>query len=101
MTTDLTGHVIVVGLGFGDEGKGAVVDALCHDRPTTAVIRFNGGAQAAHNVVADGRHHTFSQYGSGTLAGVPTHLSHHVLVEPIALATETRELEALGVPDPL
>ncbi|MEU7527127.1 adenylosuccinate synthetase [Saccharothrix sp. NPDC042600] len=97
----MTPHVIVVGLGFGDEGKGAVVDALCARGPATTVVRFNGGAQAAHNVVADGRHHTFSQYGSGTLAGVPTHLSRHVLVEPIALATETRELAALGVPDPL
>ncbi|WP_434439015.1 adenylosuccinate synthetase [Lentzea sp. E54] len=94
-------HVIVVGLGFGDEGKGAVVDALCADGPVSVVVRFNGGAQAAHNVVVDGRHHTFSQFGSGTLAGVPTWLSRYVLVEPIALATESRELEALGVADPL
>ncbi|MFD4640961.1 adenylosuccinate synthetase [Lentzea sp. NPDC058436] len=94
-------HVIVVGLGFGDEGKGAVVDALCADRPVSAVVRFNGGAQAAHNVVTDGRHHTFSQFGSGTLAGVPTWLSRYVLVEPIALATESRELEEIGVADPL
>ncbi|SFR11122.1 adenylosuccinate synthase [Lentzea waywayandensis] len=94
-------HVIVVGLGFGDEGKGATVDALCADGSVSAVVRFNGGAQAAHNVIADGRHHTFSQFGSGTLAGVPTWLSRHVLVEPIALATESRELEAVGVTDPL
>src|SRR5687768_12378377 len=94
-------HVIVIGLGFGDEGKGAVVDALCGDGSVSTVVRFNGGAQAAHNVIAGGRHHTFSQFGSGTLAGVPTWLSRHVLVEPIALATESRELEAIGVPDPL
>lgn len=94
-------HVIVVGLGFGDEGKGAVVDALCANGPVSAVVRFNGGAQAAHNVVVGGRHHTFSQFGSGTLAGVPTWLSRYVLVEPIALAAESRELEAIGVADPL
>ncbi|MFJ6677471.1 adenylosuccinate synthetase [Actinosynnema sp. NPDC091369] len=97
----MDGHIIVVGLGFGDEGKGAVVDALCHDGPVTSVVRFNGGAQAAHNVVVGDRHHTFSQFGSGTLAGVPTHLSRHVLVEPIALAGESRELAQLGVTDPL
>ncbi|XVS67981.1 adenylosuccinate synthetase [Actinosynnema sp. CA-299493] len=97
----MDGHVVVVGLGFGDEGKGAVVDALCHHTPVTAVVRFNGGAQAAHNVVVGNRHHTFSQFGSGTLAGVPTHLSRHVLVEPIALAGEARELARLGVTDPL
>jgi adenylosuccinate synthase len=99
-------HIIVVGLGFGDEGKGAVVDALCHDGTAqggavTSVVRFNGGAQAAHNVVVGDRHHTFSQFGSGTLADVPTHLSRHVLVEPIALAGESEELAALGVADPL
>ncbi len=97
----MDGHIIVVGLGFGDEGKGAVVDALCHDSAVTSVVRFNGGAQAAHNVVVGDRHHTFSQFGSGTLAGVPTHLSRHVLVEPIALAGESRELAELGVADPL
>ncbi len=94
-------NVIVVDLGFGDAGKGATVDWLCATRPVAAVVRFNGGAQAAHNVVAEGRHHTFSQFGSGTFSGVPTVLSEHVLVEPIALASEARALEALGIDDPL
>lgn len=94
-------HVIVVGLGFGDEGKGAVVDALCQDGSVASVVRFNGGAQAAHNVVVGDRHHTFSQFGSGTLSGTPTLLSRYALVEPIALATECRQLAALGVADPL
>ncbi|MFQ6331144.1 adenylosuccinate synthetase [Nocardia sp. CWNU-33] len=98
------GHIIVVDLGFGDAGKGATVDWLCSpeaDLGVAAVVRFNGGAQAAHNVVAEGRHHTFAQFGSGTFAGVPTLLSRYMLVEPIALAGEARRLAALGVPDPL
>ena len=93
--------VIVVGLGFGDEAKGATVDFLCSAGNVAGVVRFNGGAQAAHNVVVDGRHHTFRQFGSGTLAGVPTLLSRFALVEPIGLAGEAEELAALGVPDPL
>lgn len=94
-------HVIVVDLGYGDAGKGTVVDWLCATRPVQAVVRFNGGAQAAHNVVLpDGRHHTFAQFGSGTLRGVPTHLSRHVLVDPLALSAEAEHLAALGVPDP-
>ena len=44
-------HYIVVDLGFGDAGKGTVVDWLCASRPVHAVVRFNGGAQAAHTVV--------------------------------------------------
>ncbi|MGW1738013.1 adenylosuccinate synthetase [Nocardia sp. NPDC001965] len=96
--------MIVVDLGFGDAGKGATVDWLCSpeaDLNVAAVVRFNGGAQAAHNVVADGRHHTFAQFGSGTFAGVPTLLSEHVLVEPLALAAEAERLTRLGVADPL
>ncbi|MFE3052150.1 adenylosuccinate synthetase [Nocardia sp. NPDC059239] len=97
-------HLIVVDLGFGDAGKGATVDWLCSSQAgldVAAVVRFNGGAQAAHNVIADGRHHTFHQFGSGTLSRVPTLLSRHMLVEPLALAAEARELAALGVADPL
>lgn len=94
-------HTIVVDLGFGDAGKGAVVNHLCRTTRPTAVVRFNGGAQAAHNVVtADGRHHTFAQFGSGTLHGVPTHLSRFMLVDPLALAAEADHLRAVGVPDP-
>ncbi|WP_373937700.1 adenylosuccinate synthetase [Rhodococcus qingshengii] len=95
--------IVVVDLGFGDAGKGATVDWLCSDQAdlgVAAVVRFNGGAQAAHNVTVGERHHTFSQFGSGTLSGVPTFLSRFVLVEPIALAREARALEALGVRNP-
>ena len=97
-------HAIVVDLGFGDAGKGVTVDLLCARRRYGAVVRANGGAQAAHNVVApDGRHHTFAQFGSGTLAPggpVPTHLSRFAVVDPFALAAEARHLSELGVPDP-
>ena len=61
--------VIVVGLGFGDEAKGATIDFLCSAGNVAGVVRFNGGAQAAHNVVVDGRHHTFRQFGSAPWLG--------------------------------
>ncbi|MFJ8746080.1 adenylosuccinate synthetase [Embleya sp. NPDC127516] len=100
-------HVAVVDLGFGDAGKGTTVDRLCarareEGRPVHAVVRFNGGAQAAHNVVTDdGRHHTFAQFGSGTFTpGTRTHLSRFMLVDPLALAAEAEHLRGLGVPDP-
>lgn len=90
----------VVGLGFGDESKGATVDHLCRTRDVGLVVRFNGGGQAGHNVVTDGRHHTFSQWGSGTLAGVPTFLSRFMVVDPLALVPEAEHLESIGVEDP-
>ncbi|WP_306208311.1 adenylosuccinate synthetase [Actinoplanes sp. RD1] len=88
-------HIAVVDLGYGDAGKGTVVDTLCAAGDVRAVLRFNGGAQAAHNVVAGGRHHTFAQFGSGTFHGVPTHLTRFVVVDPLALAAEAA---ALGNP---
>lgn len=90
-------HVIVVDLGFGDAGKGTIVDWLCRTAERSAVVRFNGGAQAAHNVVTDdGRHHTFAQFGAGSFVpGVPTHLAHTVLVDPFALAGEAEHLESV------
>jgi adenylosuccinate synthase len=92
----VTEHLAVVDLGYGDAGKGTVVDTLCAAGGIRAVLRFNGGAQAAHNVItADGRHHTFAQFGSGTLRGVPTHLTGFVVVDPLALAGEAA---ALGNP---
>lgn len=96
-------HVAVVDLGYGDAGKGTVVDWLCATRPVHTVVRFNGGAQAAHNVVLrDGRHHTFAQFGAGTFhPGVRTHLSRHVVVDPLALAAEADHLATVGVTDAL
>lgn len=95
-------HSIVVGLAYGDEGKGTIVEHQVRTRDAKLVVRFNGGAQAGHNVVlADGRHHTFAQFGCGTFAGAATLLSRHVLVNPSTLLAEARDLAGKGVPDPL
>src|SRR6059058_3818313 len=93
--------IVTVGLGFGDEGKGAAVDFLCRRHCADLVVRYSGGSQAGHNVqLPDGRHHTFSQFGAGTLAGVPTYLGPRVILHPTALAREAGHLVGLGVADP-
>lgn len=96
-------NTIVVGLGFGDESKGAVVDAIVRRNEATCVVRYNGGAQAAHNVVTeDGRHHTFAQFGSGTFVPeVQTFLSKHMIVNPLAMLEENKALKKIGVKDAL
>lgn len=87
--------VIVADLGFGDSGKGTMTDYLVRQLDARLVVRFNGGAQAGHTVVApDGRKHTFSQFGAGSLVpGVHTHLSRFMVVHPGGLL---REAEVLG-----
>lgn len=92
---------IVAGLGFGDEGKGSVVDGLVDRLHVPLVVRYNGGAQAAHHVVLrDGRSHCFSQFGAGTLRGAKTFLSRFVVVEPFGMVREAAHLQDLGVPNP-
>jgi adenylosuccinate synthase len=92
---------IILGLGYGDEGKGALVDALTRRTGIRVNVRFNGGPQAAHHVVApDGRQHCFSQFGAGTLtSGVETFLSHYCFIDPLALNLEQQALARIGVRD--
>lgn len=94
---------IVVDLGFGDAGKGTVTDFLVRNRGARLVVRFNGGPQAGHTVVApDARVHTFAQLGAGSFCpGVRTHLAAPVAVHPGGLLEEVRRLEGLGVTDAL
>lgn len=86
----------VVGLNYGDEGKGLVTDYLasrCTGR--TAVVRFNGGAQAGHTVVLpDGTRNVFHSVGSGTFAGADTILSSFFVVNPVLMVRELEELRA-------
>jgi adenylosuccinate synthase len=87
----------VIGANYGDEGKGATTDRLVEDGDTL-VVRFNGGAQAGHTVVADdGRRHVFHHVGSGAFKGAPTFLSRHFVSNPMLLAQELAELAAKGV----
>lgn len=94
--------VCVVDIAYGDAGKGAVVDRICAQGDVGVVVRWNGGCQAQHNVLQDdGRHHTFSQFGSGSFHGVPTYLATPVMVEPLSMLTEATALaQQLGY-DPM
>ena len=85
----------VIGLGFGDEGKGLVIDWLCSQSPNL-VVRFNGGHQAGHTVVDGNYRHVFSNFGSGTLKKVPTYWSKFCTVEPRGLLKEFALLKDNG-----
>ena len=83
---------IIIGSGFGDEGKGHTTDFLCNKR-NTLNIRFNGGAQASHTVVTpNGKRHAFRHFGSGTFVGAETYLSKHFIVNPFSFLVEHKEL---------
>jgi adenylosuccinate synthase len=90
---------VVIGANYGDEGTGLVTDAYAAAAgPDALVVRFNGGAQAGHTVVApDGRRHVFSHVGGGTLAGAASFLSRFFVANPILFNRERAALAGLGV----
>lgn len=91
---------IIIGLGYGDEGKGLTTDYLCSLNPEESklVVRFSGGHQAGHTVqLEDGTRHVFSNFGSGTLRGVPTYWHRECTFDPVGVKNELVTLMKLGV----
>ena len=85
---------IILGTGFGDEGKGQAVHSLSH--PKALVIRFSGGHQCGHTVTTKtGLRHIFAQFGAGTFQGSATYISQYCTVFPIAFMNEYLKLQSL------
>ena len=88
---------IVVGLGYGDEGKGITTDYLCSKSDNPIVVRFSGGPQAAHTVMLDDKKHIFSNFGAGSLRGAPTYFGEHTCFYPATIMREMKKLKAIGI----
>ncbi|MFA7592942.1 MAG: adenylosuccinate synthase [Thiohalobacteraceae bacterium] len=90
-------NVVVIGTQWGDEGKGKVVDLLTER--ATAVVRFQGGHNAGHTLVIDGRKTVLHLIPSGILRdNVQCLIGNGVVLSPAALFEEIRMLEGNGVP---
>jgi adenylosuccinate synthase len=86
----------VVGLQWGDEAKGKIVDLLCDQHHV--VVRYQGGANAGHTVVADGVTYKLSLIPTGILrAGIDCVIGNGVVIHPPALLKELETLAAQGV----
>jgi len=85
----------VIGLGFGDEGKGLTTNYLAKD--AEAVVRFSGGQQAGHMVNFNGIRHVFSNFGSGSLRKLPTYWHKTCTFDPHGTINELEVLEKKGV----
>ncbi|MFT5999925.1 MAG: adenylosuccinate synthase [Neolewinella sp.] len=89
---------IILGLAFGDEGKGVTTDYCCRQAERPLVVRFSGGHQAGHTVVTpEGQRHVFSNFGAGTLAGGPTFWSRYCTFHPVGYANEREALLEMGI----
>ncbi len=90
-------NVVVLGTQWGDEGKGKVVDLLT-DR-AEAVVRFQGGHNAGHTLVIDGKKTVLHLIPSGILReNIHCLIGNGVVLSPSALLEELDQLEESGVP---
>nr|MDQ2994828.1 adenylosuccinate synthase [Pseudomonadota bacterium] len=89
--------VIILGTQWGDEGKGKIVDLLTDQ--AKVVVRFQGGHNAGHTLVIDGKKTVLRLIPSGILReNVTCLIGNGVVISPAALLQEMDELESNGVP---
>ena len=90
-------NVVVLGTQWGDEGKGKIVDLLTDQ--VSLVTRFQGGHNAGHTLVIDGKKTVLHLIPSGILRdGVTCLIGNGVVLSPEALLKEITGLEETGVP---
>ena len=87
---------IVVGAQWGDEGKGKIVDLL--SEKVDIVARYQGGANAGHTIVINGKKTVLHLIPSGILQpDVQCVIGNGVVIDPVALLEEIRMLEENGI----
>ncbi|MFO0865107.1 MAG: adenylosuccinate synthase [Gemmataceae bacterium] len=87
----------VVGLQWGDEAKGKIVDILTENHHV--VVRYNGGANAGHTVVRDGKTYKLSLLPTGILSPHMTAvIGNGVVVNPTRFMEEVKSLREAGIP---
>lgn len=89
-------NIVIIGTQWGDEGKGKIVDWLTES--ASAVVRFQGGHNAGHTLVINGKKTVLHLLPSGILHdGVMCFIGNGVVVSPEALLKEINALEAVGI----
>lgn len=87
---------LIVGAQWGDEGKGKIVDLLA--TKADIVARYQGGANAGHTIVIDGKQYVLHLIPSGILTeGVKCIIGNGVVIDPAALMQEIEMLKENGI----
>ena len=90
-------NVVVVGTQWGDEGKGKIVDLLT--RYADYIVRFQGGNNAGHTLVVEGKQFIFHLIPSGILyENKRCIIGNGVVIDPEVLLAEMQELKETGLP---
>lgn len=86
---------VLLGLVFGDEGKGKIVDRF--SRNYDVVARYNGGPNAGHSIIFNGKTYVLHTVPSGIFFGKICVVGNGVVIDPISLKQEIESLEADGI----
>ena len=90
-------NVVIVGTQWGDEGKGKIVDLLT--KYADYIVRFQGGNNAGHTLVVDGKQYIFHLIPSGILyENKKCLIGNGVVLDPGVLLDEMQELSESGLP---
>ena len=92
---EVMANVAIIGAQWGDEGKGKIVDLFTHD--ADVIVRFQGGNNAGHTLVVDGKKTVLHLIPSGALH--PNKLcviGNGVVVDPEVLIEEIERLQTQG-----
>lgn len=87
-------NTVIVGVQWGDEGKGKIVDSLCTEYDY--VVRFQGGNNAGHTIVIDDKVFKFHHIPSGVLRDKICILGNGTVINPETLLSEIESLESQG-----
>jgi len=88
---------VVLGLQYGDEGKGKVTHYLANQDDYDYVLRFNGGGNAGHTIYHNGKKIITHHIPSGVLHGIPSIIGPNCVVNPISFFAEIEQLEEAGI----
>ncbi|MFA5156902.1 MAG: adenylosuccinate synthase [Candidatus Omnitrophota bacterium] len=89
-------NIVIVGTQWGDEGKGKLIDIF--SQKVDCIVRYQGGSNAGHTVVVNGKEYIFHLIPSGILhKGKVCYIGNGVVVDPAVLIEEIEGLSRAGI----
>lgn len=89
-------NTVLVGTQWGDEGKGKIIDIL--SARVDYIVRYQGGSNAGHTVVVDGKNYVFHLIPSGILhPGKMCLIGNGVVIDPASLLEELYGVQKAGI----
>ncbi|MFV2015311.1 MAG: adenylosuccinate synthetase, partial [Candidatus Heimdallarchaeota archaeon] len=84
--------IVIIGAQFGDEGKGKIVDYYASKSYIHHVVRFNGGANAGHTIVTEGKKYALHVLPTGLVFGKFSYIGNGMVLDLQQLDKEIKTI---------